>query len=177
LSDVFAAVCSVTATRRNRFLWAAWWSGPPAREPFRKPDAASGGARSREEALKQAEKAAGRELVEIDGRWAKAWSRVLTGQPAWTEREKQAVADGTASEHAVPPAQSARPQTQSIWTTLGVAADASLDDIKKAFRARARETHPDHGGEAVRFRAVKAAYAEAVKRREKAAKRPRRKAR
>jgi hypothetical protein len=174
LTELFAAVCSVTATRRNRFLWAVWWSAPPRREPFRKPDAASGGARSRESALREAERAAGRVLVEIDGRWARAWSRVLVGQPAWTERQNQAVAEGAASEHAVPPVMTARRRAASIWETLGVPAGASVEEIKKAFRARARETHPDHGGDAVRFRAVKAAYAEAIRRREKAAKRPRR---
>jgi hypothetical protein len=174
LTELFAAVCSVTATRRNRFLWAVWWSGPPRREPFRKPDAASGGARSREAALREAERVAGRVLVEIDGRWARAWSRVLVGQPAWTERQNQAVAEGTASEHAVPPVMTARRRAASIWETLGVPAGASVEEIKKAFRARARETHPDHGGDAVRFRAVKAAYAEAIRRREKADKRPRR---
>ena len=40
-------------------MWVAWWTAPPAREPFRKPDAFSGGARSHEEALAQARRAAG----------------------------------------------------------------------------------------------------------------------
>src|SRR5271168_4766775 len=83
---LFAAVCSIAPTRRRRFLWAAWWTGAPMREPFRKPDAFQGGARTREEALAEAERVAGVRLVEIEPRWARAWGRLLVGQPAWIER-------------------------------------------------------------------------------------------
>jgi curved DNA-binding protein CbpA len=55
----------------------------------------------------------------------------------------------------------------SIWTTLGVAPTATLAEIKAAFRVRALATHPDHGGESVAFRALRAAYDEACKRRER----------
>lgn len=79
MSDLFAPVCSIAPTKRRRFLWAAWWTGAPARDPFRKPDASSGGARTREEARLEAERAAGRSLVEIEPRWARAWARVLLG--------------------------------------------------------------------------------------------------
>ena len=34
---------------------------------------------------------------------------------------------------------------------LGVADDAGPDDIRRAFRARALVTHPDHGGDAEQF--------------------------
>jgi hypothetical protein len=173
LSEIFVPVCSITTTRRKRFLWAAWWSGPPTRDPFRKPDASVGGARTRADALGEAERAAGRPLVEIDGRWARAWSRVLVGQAAWSEREKQAVAEGE-TPHAQPPRLSVKAAPVSIWSVLGVTAKATLEEIKRAFRARARETHPDHGGNAVAFRAVHAAYEEAVRRREKQARRPKR---
>src|SRR3954451_10586603 len=80
---LFVASCSITTTRRRRFMWVAWWTAPPAREPFRKPDAFSGGARSHEEALAQARRAAGVLLVEIEPYWARAWARVLLGRPPW----------------------------------------------------------------------------------------------
>lgn len=51
----------------------------------------------------------------------------------------------------------------SAWTILGLEPGASLTEIKRAFRLRARETHPDHNphladGEA--FKKVNAAYQE-----------------
>ncbi|HTN92474.1 MAG TPA: hypothetical protein VL242_52765, partial [Sorangium sp.] len=73
-------VYAVTPTRRRRFLWAAWWTAEPAREPFRPPDASQGGARTVEEARAQAERAAGRPLVEIEPAWATAWTRILRGE-------------------------------------------------------------------------------------------------
>ena len=76
-------------------MWVAWWTAPPAREPFRKPDAFSGGARSHEEALAQARRAAGVLLVEIEPYWARAWARVLLGRPPWGVR-----AEGAASSSA-----------------------------------------------------------------------------
>ena len=45
------------------------------------------------------------------------------------------------------------------YAVLGVDADASADEIKKAYRRRARELHPDAGGDEERFKAVQAAYA------------------
>ncbi len=158
MSELFAAACSIAPTRRRRFLWAAWWTAAPARLPFRKPDASGGGARTRADALREAERAAGRQLVEIDGRWARAWSRVMVGQAPWPET----AAAPDEPRHA----RTSRQVTEaSIWQTLGVTPQATLADIKRAFRARALATHPDHGGDAASFRAVKAAYAEACKRR------------
>ncbi len=168
MSGIFAAACSIASTRRRRFLWAAWWTAPPTREPFRKPDASQGGARSREEALAQAQRAAGRPLVEIDGRWARAWSRVLVGALPWTEKQRDAE-DG---DHPLPPRQSAKAAATSIWQILDVPAQATLAEIKRAFRKHALATHPDRGGDPALFRAIHAAYAEACKRRERSSKRP-----
>lgn len=41
---------------------------------------------------------------------------------------------------------------------LGVGRNASLDEIRRAFRARAIVTHPDHGGDARAFTEVRAAF-------------------
>jgi DnaJ-class molecular chaperone len=41
---------------------------------------------------------------------------------------------------------------------LGVAADASAEEIKRAYRQRAQKAHPDRGGSAEAFRAINEAY-------------------
>ncbi|QAU12546.1 J domain-containing protein [Halorubrum sp. BOL3-1] len=44
---------------------------------------------------------------------------------------------------------------------LGVSRDADLDAVKGAYRERAKETHPDQGGDEASFRRVREAYATA----------------
>lgn len=171
MSELFAAVVSIAPTRRRRFLWAAWWTAAPSRAPFRKPDASEGGARTREEALRQAEQVAGRPLVEVEGLWARAWSRVLMGQPAFPRGEAEAEATRPAR-----PARRVAPPG-SIWDILGLEPKATLVQIRAAFRQRALITHPDRGGDPEAFRALRAAYDEAVARRSRASKRPARKPR
>lgn len=139
-------------------MWVAWWTAPPAREPFRKPDAFSGGARSHEEALAQARRAAGVLLVEIEPYWARAWARVLLGRPPWGVR-----GEGAASSSAHRRS-SGRSTATSIWETLGITARATADDLKRAFRQRALATHPDRGGDAEAFRQVQSAFKEAQRR-------------
>lgn len=46
----------------------------------------------------------------------------------------------------------------SPFDVLGVDADADEDEIDRAYRRRVKEAHPDHGGSADEFRAVRAAY-------------------
>lgn len=169
MSALFAPVCSITPTRRRRYLWAAWWTEPPSVEPFRKPDASEGGARTREEAKREAEKAATRSLTEIEPRWAQAWTRILVGEPPWRGRRGRADDEG---EHATVPRHAHETPKASVWTILGVTAKATDAEIKRAFRKRALETHPDHGGDAEAFRAVRNAYEKAMLRRKKTAARP-----
>ena len=150
MSELTSAVCSITPTQRRRFFWAAWWTGAPSHSPFRKPDAAHGGARSAEEALAQAERAAGRHLVVIEPYWARAWTRVLRGE-APPPLPK------------VPSADSAKPAraqvgAPSAWSLLGLEPGASLADVKRAFRERALVAHPDQGGEPEHFRSLLRAY-------------------
>ena len=140
-------------------MWVAWWTAPPVREPFRKPDAFSGGARSPEDALAQARRAAGVTLVEIEPYWARAWARVLLGRSPWGVR-----ADGAASSGAHGRSSGRSTTTTSIWETLGITARATADELKRAFRQRALATHPDRGGDAEAFRQVQRAFKEAQRR-------------
>lgn len=50
------------------------------------------------------------------------------------------------------------PLDLSPYEVLGVAASASQDDLRKAFRRALRETHPDTGGDPHRFTAVQLAW-------------------
>jgi len=61
------------------------------------------------------------------------------------------------------PGASPREERTSPWSTLGLESTASLLDVKRAFRKRALETHPDRGGEAEQFRKVQSAYEKLVK--------------
>jgi hypothetical protein len=156
-----AAVCSIAPTRRRRFLWAAWWTAPPSRDPFQKPDAFGGGARTREVALQEAVHIAERPLHEIESRWARAWGRILIGQPPWADKGHEPgevrPARGAAG---VRPAGS----QASVWSILGISPDATVAELKAAFKLRALETHPDRGGSAESFRLVLRAYEEAQRR-------------
>ncbi|WP_435127261.1 ferredoxin Fer [Halobaculum sp. D14] len=48
----------------------------------------------------------------------------------------------------------------SPFEVLGLDADADDEEIERAYRRRVLETHPDHGGSAEEFQAVRAAYEE-----------------
>ncbi len=50
------------------------------------------------------------------------------------------------------------PLHSSPYEVLGVAASASQDDLRKAFRKAMRDTHPDTGGDPKRFTAVQLAW-------------------
>lgn len=47
---------------------------------------------------------------------------------------------------------------RDYYETLGIAKDASADEIKKAFRKAAIEHHPDRGGDEAKFKEVNEAY-------------------
>lgn len=107
-----------------------------------------------EAALAEAERIAGRHLTLVEPYWARAWNRVLRGEappPMPKRRERPGPLPGGLEERA------------SAWSILGVESTASLVEVKRAFRKRALETHPDHGGEAEQFRKVQAAYEKLVK--------------
>lgn len=130
------------------------------RVPFKKPDASDGGATTREEALAAAERRAGAKLVEIDPLWARAWIRILRGEPAWPSKASRE----PSGQHAQHRSEGEPGGAVSIWALLGVTRDVTSSELKAAYRKRALETHPDQGGDEATFRRVVEAYAEAQRR-------------
>src|SRR3954453_17730298 len=51
------------------------------------------------------------------------------------------------------------PTGRSPWAVLGVDERATLAEVQHAFRIKAKQTHPDHGGDRVAFENVRAAFA------------------
>jgi DnaJ-class molecular chaperone len=47
------------------------------------------------------------------------------------------------------------------YAELGLPTDADADAVKRAYRERVKETHPDRGGDEAAFRRVQEAYATA----------------
>ena len=170
-SALFAPVCAISPTRRRRFLWVAWWTAAPTRSPFCKPDAFEGGARTREEALRAAERAAGCKLIELESTWARAWANVLVGKEPWPSKAAPAVQDAQDAQDA-PRARGAVVPNPSLWDTLGLKPNATLPEIKRAYRLRALEVHPDRGGSDEAFRALHSAYESALRRRAKSKHKP-----
>ena len=130
------------------------------RVPFRKPDASDGGAATREEAFAAAETRAGTKLTEIDPLWARAWIRILRGEPAWPSKASREPRS-SGGERAAGAQQDGE---LSIWQVLGVTREATEAELKAAYRKRALEAHPDHGGDDASFRRLLHAYEEAKRR-------------
>jgi hypothetical protein len=179
--NLSTAVCSITSTQRRRYFWAAWWTGEPSYAPFRKPDAAHGGARSFEDALQEAQAVAGRSLAIVDAYWARAWKSVLRGQlpapPKSAESTKSSTPPPSASRERAPDRAKPTPTVsaaESAWHVLGLQTGASRAEVKRAYQRRALQTHPDHGGDATEFRAVQRAYEKLMQRLEARAARPQR---
>jgi len=51
-----------------------------------------------------------------------------------------------------------RDSTATAFEILGVPADASLEEVTAAYRARIKDVHPDHGGDEDAFHRVREAY-------------------
>lgn len=163
-------VFALTHTKRGRVLWCAWWTGEPCADPFRAPDAWGAGARTEEDAQKKAEEAAGIALARIEGRWAGAWVRVRNGRAPFPRQVPRSVdADATRA----PRAPSANGNAPSVHEILGVPENATLAQVKAAFRAKVTTAHPDQGGDPRAFMELMRAYQRLVARREN----PRRRAR
>lgn len=147
MTALTTAACSITKTARRRYFWAAWWTGEPRYSPFRKPDASHGGARSVQAAWAEAERAAGRSLRLIGPYWARAWKCLVRGEPL---PAPPTLRQDTPSAVEAP--------LPSAWAVLGVARDASPEELRRAFQQRALQTHPDQGGDPEHFRQVLRAF-------------------
>lgn len=55
------------------------------------------------------------------------------------------------------------PNGYNPWAVLGVGPEASFEDVKRAFRRKALQCHPDKGGTPERFKELKRAYDAIVK--------------
>jgi DnaJ domain len=166
VADLFLPLVSIAPTKRRRFLWVAYWSGPPCRDPFRAPDAHAGGARTEVEAHAAAELAAGMRLTALGPQWARAWLRVLAGAPAFRREAGPATAESTPPQPDAPPAPLTPlpPRAQSLWDLLQVAPNSTAEQVRAAYRVRMLQVHPDHGGSTEAFLALRAAFAEAQRR-------------
>ncbi|MDP1826155.1 MAG: DnaJ domain-containing protein [Archangium sp.] len=147
-------VFALAKTKRKRFLWCAWWTGEPTASPFRPPDAWGGGAFTREEAQALAERAAARPLSPVDDHWAGAWKRSLAGLAPFPKHTGR-----------VPRASGSPPLSINPFEVLGLTGEATLDEVKLAFRKKALEHHPDQGGTTEAFLEVRRAWESIVKRR------------
>jgi len=156
VTELASAVVSITRTARGRFFWAAWWTGAPSYAPFRKPDASNGGSRTEAEALAEAERTAQRHLTTIEPYWARAFNRMLRGE-------------APPAPPSARPKREERPITQPLSSrdVLGVSAQATITEIKRAYRQRALVLHPDRGGDADAFRALTRAYDKLVPRKKR----------
>lgn len=62
---------------------------------------------------------------------------------AGEEKVKYLAKKAQEAQRARPPASAPEPQARPPWTILGIDKDASVEDIKKAWRALAAKYHPD----------------------------------
>ncbi|MBK6697449.1 MAG: J domain-containing protein [Myxococcales bacterium] len=159
MTALFVAQCSIASTKRKRFVWAVWTSGPPRVSPFRRPDLSGGGEPSHEAALAKATAAAGGTAALIEPEWARAWLRVMRGHAAWLGEGSMPGARSREARDTEP-----RGDAESVWSVLGVPQSASRDELRLAFRRRALLVHPDHGGTNEAFRNLVLAYKEADRR-------------
>lgn len=54
-------------------------------------------------------------------------------------------------------------KTSEWWTILGVSPEASREEVAKAYRAKAKKAHPDHGGNTAKMAELNRAREEALK--------------
>ncbi|WP_128477821.1 J domain-containing protein [Halorussus pelagicus] len=54
--------------------------------------------------------------------------------------------------------------TEAAFAILGVSPGASLSEVKRAYRRKVKEVHPDHGGDREEFQQVREAYTAAKNR-------------
>jgi hypothetical protein len=59
----------------------------------------------------------------------------------------------------VPPRAAATQEAEFCYKIMGLSPSAAWEEVERAYRAKARVHHPDHGGDADAMRALNDAYA------------------
>ena len=89
------------------------------------------------------------------GRWS-GWSGWGAGDPGdGTDGERSR---GRRGDHDEPGEHERVPTVEEAYETLGLEPGADLESVRRAFRERAKETHPDRGGDPEAFIRVREAY-------------------
>lgn len=81
--------------------------------------------------------------------------RVLRGDPPWPKPRRPRAEGAPEAAPVVPAPTGSKPWALAL---LGLSAGAAPDEIRRAFRAIALRTHPDHGGDTAEFIAAKRAF-------------------
>lgn len=96
-------------------------------------------------------------------------AEATAGGRRWWERSgagsDEGRRDGTAGgredrrrDRAAPDGRDGRPTVEAAYGVLGLEAGADLEAVRRAYRERAKETHPDRGGDPEAFIRVREAY-------------------
>lgn len=150
--------------------WAAWWRSPLGARPD-----LCGGSRTREEVpalvRHQARFLDGEvQLEAVEPRWCREW------RPRWRDELNEQV-DGPSrrafeaefAQHSFNAFGSGPgvqvvvlPEADAALRALGLDASATEADVRRAFRLRARDLHPDHGGSELAFKKLNGHYQRAL---------------
>jgi hypothetical protein len=177
-SVAFGRPYNARKAREYTRTWAIWWKGDPrvwSRDggEFPEPDA-WGGARTGEDVASMVNELAARfgklgdfETVQIEARYCQSWRWVQRGHsPSAAERAEQKRAwDAGWRRFGFDTGQTAPASTaiSGCFVALGLDERASEADVRRAFRLRARDLHPDRGGDEAAFKTLNANYVHALK--------------
>ena len=159
--------------------WAAWWKSPLGARPD-----LCGGARTREEVSSEVVRQVQRFVADIAleavaPRWCRDWRRQWRdelGRHAERHAQRrfnvdQAQAGFAGFDANLPRHRTDRPEPPTArdvridpaFEALGLGSSPSEVDVRRAFRARARDLHPDRGGSEVAFKKLNDSYQRAMK--------------
>lgn len=136
---------------------AALWIGEPWRCPFVAPNHIAGGT-SAEDARWRVQRAVcmpGVVVIELKPEWARAARFNAKGLPPWPEGRKAKQSAGGSTPRVVATGSF---RALQAFLHLGLTPPFTERDVRRAYRRLALLRHPDRGGSAEAFIALKAAY-------------------